>query len=122
MPYLTAERLSVTAPVSFSETFDKPTGDKIVIKAIHLTSNKNPFFVKVWAMLYEIKDSERQMGVLHTVAPSLEFAGWDLNRMWPHGWKLTIGFRTQVDDDKTRLTVEYDIIEKEPKKKGFGEA
>jgi len=116
MPFLTAEALTATAPGAFSKTLEKPTGKRVIITAIHLTSDKNPKFIEVKVYLYRIDKTTHVLGVLHKWAVSLENMSWDVYREWPEGWKMIVKFTTQTNADKSIATIEYKIVE-EPKKR-----
>jgi len=120
LPYLSDE-LTTAVVGAPSWTFVKPTGDKIIIKGVFLSSNKNPTFVEVKSKLYDIHKTETKMMVVHEWAVSLEHWGKQVNVEWPKGWKLTLTFATQTADDTTKVVIAYDIIELPKKRPRWGE-
>lgn len=119
MPFLSKPVVVATAPGASSIQWDKPVGGKVIIKAIHISSNKNPTFVEVKAYLGRLDHTEHQIGVLHKWAVSLEQKGWDLNREWPDGWRLHVRFTTQTNADTSWYTVEYEIAPAPPGRRWF---
>jgi len=102
---------------------DKPTGDIVFIRRLTLYSMKKIDFAR-WLAFLDTPTGEITIPIVKKILPCVHAFGavlWEGRVEWPENYRLWFRTKTQEATNRIIFFVDYDVVAREPEKKGWGQ-
>lgn len=122
MPYITGDITEASADTGIQVIIKRPTGGKIWIRRIGISSDKNIDFGRVWGLLYQSNHPYPRTYLFRKIIPQVGTYGktvFEGKTEWPFDWDMYLVGKTQTTLSRTWWTVEFEV--EPPIRKGWGQ-